>query len=100
MAAYNKLNVDLTTILDKKVIVKPGTQIPDVTVLRLPAAAVDGVTLHVGEGGDPIDLIEGMAIHIWPPETTGLYVSTNAAFGGLTLKLLLGFVTGSPAPTQ
>lgn len=98
MAAYSKLNVPLDVALDKKEVVKPGTQIPDITVLRLPVAAIDSVFLHVGASGDPIELIEGMAIHITPAETTGIYVSSVGAFAGAVLKLLLGYVTGSQDP--
>lgn len=99
MTPYTKASIPLDTILDKKAVVKPGTQIPDVTVLRLPAAAADAVFLHVGESGDPIELIQGMAIHITPPETTGLFISSNAAFAGQSVKLLVGYVAGStPQP--
>jgi hypothetical protein len=94
---YSKKVVPLDVKLDRQAVIKGGTQIPDVTVLRLPAAAADAVYLHVGEGGDPIELIQGMAIHITPPESTGLYVSSDAPFAGLSLKLLIGYVAGGTA---
>ncbi|HJQ27690.1 MAG TPA: hypothetical protein VKA60_27650 [Blastocatellia bacterium] len=98
MAPYAKKVVDLSAILNKDEVIPPGVDIPDVTILRLPDAAKDGVFLHVGQGGDPIDLIQGMSIRITPPESGGLYVSSDAAFAGQKLSLLIGYVSGSPQP--
>jgi len=99
MAPYSKKIVKLDVVLDRLRVSDAGTQLPDVTVLRLPLAAVDKVFLHVGEGGDPIDLIQGMALHITPPETTGLFVSSTQAFAGESISLLLGYVVGGPSDT-
>lgn len=98
MAPYAKKIVKLDAILSKEEIIPPGTDIPDVTVLRLPDAAKDAVYLHVGQGGDAIDLIQGMSIRITPPESGGLYASSDAAFAGQSLKLLIGYVAANPQP--
>lgn len=95
MAAYQTKIIPLDVTFDRLRLTENGIQIPDVTVTRLPAAAEDTVKLHVGEGGDPIDLIKGMALHITPPERSGLFISSTAALAGQSVRLLLGFVAGS-----
>jgi hypothetical protein len=97
MAPYATKKIDLTNALKRDEVIPPGTEVPDITILRLPDAAKDGVFLHVGNG-DPIDLIQGMSIRMTPPETGGIYVSSDAGFAGQSLKLLIGYVAGTPQP--
>ena len=98
MALYSKKTILLDAVFDRLKIVDQGTQLPDVTVLRLPVDAADTVFLHFGEGGEPVDLIQGMAIHITPPEDNGVFVSSTVAHAGESLKLLLGYVAGGAVP--
>lgn len=95
MATYQTKIIPLDVKLDRLRLVENGTQIPDVTITRLPAAAEDTVFLHVGEGGDPIDLIKGMALHITPPERSGLFITSTVALPGASVRLMLGFVAGA-----
>lgn len=91
MAPYSKLTIDLSTIQDRLPILGTGIALPDVTVLRLSAAAEPDVFLHFGEGKDEVDLSQGWAFHITPPETTGLYLTVKIAHPGEKIKLLLGY---------
>jgi hypothetical protein len=101
MAQYSKLTIPLDNIVDRKQILDSGIALPDVTVLRLSAAAEPDVFLHFGEGKDAVDLSQGWAFHITPPETTGLYVSVAVAHPGEKLKLLLGYTANrTPEPTE
>lgn len=97
MANYKKQTILLDNILNKVRLVDSGIQVPDVTVLKLSVAALDGVFLHFGEGGDPIDLLVGMALHVTPPEQQGVFISSNAPFAGSSISLLFGFASGSSA---
>lgn len=101
MAQYSKLTIPLDALLDRKQILDSGVALPDVTVLRLSAAAEPDVFLHFGEGKDPVDISQGWAFHITPPETTGLYVTVAVVHPGEKLKLLLGYTANrTPEPTE
>lgn len=101
MAQYSKLTIPLDNVTDRKKILDAGIALPDVTVLRLSVAAEPDVFLHFGEGKDEVDLSQGWAFHITPPETTGLYVTIKAPHAGETLKLLLGYTANrTPEPTE
>jgi hypothetical protein len=93
MAAYNKLVIKLDAVLDRQKIVDTGKAYPDFAITKLSVAAQNDVVLHVGEGGDPLDLREGWVHHVTPPETTGLYVSVLVAHPGETVNILVGYTT-------
>lgn len=99
MADYSKLTIPLDNAVDRKQILDAGVALPDVTILRLSAAAQNDVFLHFGEGKDPVDLEQGWAFHVTPPEKTGLYVTIAAGHAGETMKLLLGYTANrTPEP--
>lgn len=65
--------------------------VTDVGVLNLPAGAVGGVFLHLGQKGDPIPLyLSGQNFHLAQPETTGVWVSVPAALGAINVTFLIG----------
>jgi len=97
MASYSKKIVPLDVVLNRKPVLDTGVALPDVTVLRLSLAAENDVFLHFGESGDPVDLSQGYAFHITPPELTGLYVTVTVPHPGESLRLLLGYTSGSPS---
>ena len=92
MALYSKKTVPLDVLLDRAKLVEQGTALPDIAVLRLPAVAKDTVFLHFGEGGDAVDLLEGMALHLTPPEMGGLFITSTVAQAGQSVKLLVGYL--------
>jgi len=69
----------------------PNMPVTDIGVLNLPAGAVGGIFLHIGQKGDPIPLnLTGQNFHLAQPETTGIWVSVPAALGALNVTFLIG----------
>lgn len=91
-AAYIIPSIDLATPRSRVLI--DGTQnapVATVTVIQLPGGAV--VSLHIGQVGLPIPLLnQGMSFELCPEETGGLFL-TNPVGAGL-LILLISFATG------
>lgn len=95
MADYTVRKFKLDTAFEQEPLVSPGTQVPDISVQAMSAAADGHLFLQIGEGGDPISLrLVGQAFHITPPEDTGLFLTNDAALPGSSVEFVVGYVSG------
>lgn len=77
-----------------------GMPVTDVGILNLPAGAVGGIFLHLGQKGDPIPLhLTGQNFHLAQPETTGVWVSVPAGLGAIAVTFLIGLEATALSPT-
>ncbi|HEY6177384.1 MAG TPA: hypothetical protein VIX73_23165 [Kofleriaceae bacterium] len=68
-----------------------GMPVTDVGIITLPAGAIGGIFLHLGQKGDPIPLnLQGQNFHLADPEDTGIWVSVPVALGAITVQFLIG----------
>jgi hypothetical protein len=97
---YRVLRVPLDDIVKDKELLPPGTSLPDISVLRIPAACVTGDTNHlnvsIGNSQGVVDqqiplFTNAQPIHDSDGSDVGLYLTTDQAFVGAVLYLLLGF---------
>lgn len=85
MAAYQVLTFDLATVRDRELIQSTrNNAVATVAIVQLPAGA--GVSIHFGQGGNGIPLLnQGMEFQPCPPERDGVYLSNPAGAGNLVL---------------